>query len=131
MKDRDTLIEQYDDAVFALLMDEYAEESGAELLRRFQEEADAGLVPEIPGELDRRCMDLIDDEFRSRSRWAWLKDTCRFVIRLVFALFFLIGLIIRTALEIWQEHRLRRTQAAQEPNHADARDDEPPIFLTP
>ena len=36
MKNRDDLIEQYDDAVFALLMDEYSEDYGAYLLARFQ-----------------------------------------------------------------------------------------------
>lgn len=131
MKNRETLIEQYDDAVFALLMDEYAEESGAELLSRFQEEMDAGLIPEIPEELDQRCVDVIDAEFRTRKRWAWLKDICRFVIRLVFALFFLIGLMARTALDIWHERKAARSHAASDAGHAEARDDEPPIFLTP
>ena len=68
MENRDYLIEQYDDAVFALLMDEYAESSGAELLRDYQAAVDGGLVPEFPTELDRRCRDIIHEEVRSRKR---------------------------------------------------------------
>lgn len=128
MKNRDDLIEQYDDAVFALLMDEYAEDSGAELLARFQEEADQGRIPEISEEADIRCLDLIDDEFRARRRHAWVKRLLRGLIRLVFAIFFLLGLLIRTAWEYWQERRAYQEQIVPE---AETDEDEPPIFLTP
>lgn len=131
MNKRETLIEQYDDAVFALLMDEYAENSGAELLRQYQEALDTGLVPEIPEELDRRCTEAIDTEFRSRRWKAWLKYICRGLVRLVFALFYLVRLLVRTAWDIWQEHQTR-SKSAHAPAELNAtNEDDPPIFLTP
>ena len=129
MKRRDELIEQYDDAVFALLMDRYAEESGAELLTRFQEASDAGLVPEPEGHFDRRAMDLIGEEFRSRRRRAWLTGLLRGLLRLIFAVFYVLGLLLRTGWEWWQERRLCRHAAA--PETASADEGEPSVFLTP
>ena len=53
------LLEQYDDAAFALLMDEYAEEEGARLMAEFEAAQAAGQVPEIPIELDEQCRRMI------------------------------------------------------------------------
>ena len=53
------LLEQYDDAAFALLMDEYAEEEGARLMAEFEAAQAAGQVPEMPAELDEQCRRMI------------------------------------------------------------------------
>ena len=53
------LLEQYDDAAFALLMDEYAETEGARLMAEFEAAQAAGQVPEIPLELDEQCRRMI------------------------------------------------------------------------
>lgn len=53
------LLEQYDDAAFALLMDEYAEEEGARLMAEFEAAQAAGQVPEMPRELDEQCRRMI------------------------------------------------------------------------
>lgn len=129
LENREHLIEQYDDAVFALLMDEYAESSGAELLRDYQAAVDGGLVPEFPTELDRRCRDIIHEEFRSRKRKARLRSICRWIVRIVFALFLLLGLILRTAWEFVQERR-RTAHTVPETHRVESQEDEGTIFLT-
>lgn len=53
------LLEQYDDAAFALLMDEYAEEEGARLMAEFEAAQAAGQVPQMPAELDEQCRRMI------------------------------------------------------------------------
>jgi hypothetical protein len=53
------LLEQYDDAAFALLMDEYAEEEGARLMAEFEAAQAAGQVPEMPQTLDEQCRRMI------------------------------------------------------------------------
>lgn len=129
MENREYLIEQYDDAVFALLMDEYAESSGAELLRGYQDALDGGLVPEFPEELDRRCRETIHEEFRSRKRKARLRGICRWILRIIFALFLLLGLLLRTAWEMLRERR-RAAHTVPESNRVEAQEDEGTIFLT-
>lgn len=64
-KHKQDLLDQIDDAAFALMMDAYAEEEGARLLREFEE-----AVPheQIPESLDKKCRRLIDAEF-SHERW--------------------------------------------------------------
>ena len=53
------LLEQYDDAAFALLMDEYAEEEGARLMAEVEAAQAAGQVPQMPAELDEQCRRMI------------------------------------------------------------------------
>ena len=65
------LLEQYDDAAFALLMDEYAEEEGARLMAEFEAAQAAGQVPEMPRELDEQCRRMIRrDSAQKRGRQA-------------------------------------------------------------
>lgn len=55
----DELSENYEDALMALLMDEYAEANGAQLLKEYEEEERSGAIPDIPEALDKKCRDLI------------------------------------------------------------------------
>lgn len=67
MTHREKLLEQYEDAVFSLLMDEAAEQEGQALLaeaERLNNDPDAG----IPEELDKKCRKLIRDSFRKVRR---------------------------------------------------------------
>lgn len=132
MEKRETLIEQYDDAVFALLMDDYAEDAGTELLERYQAALDAGQIPEFPEELDLRCETAINDEFRARKKKARFRGILRGLVRLVFAVFIVIGLILRTVYEVWTERRNRKANAQPVPelHTAPEHEEEEPIFLT-
>lgn len=79
MKDdrRDQLQEQYEEAAFSLLMDQYAEEEGKRLLLEFEEAERKGDVPEIPPELDEKCLQLIKGTFAKKRR----KDRIRRIAR--------------------------------------------------
>ena len=65
------LLEQYDDAAFALLMDEYAETEGARLMAEFEGAQAAGQVPEMPQALDEQCRRMIRrDRAKKRGKQA-------------------------------------------------------------
>lgn len=64
---RERLIENYEDAAFALLMDEMASQNG----KRWNEENERLKQDpsfEYPEDLDRKCRTLIDKEFAKRKR---------------------------------------------------------------
>lgn len=63
MNRREQLQERYEDALFALLMEDVIEEEGEALLREC-ERLNADPNAEIPEELDRKCRKLIRDSFR-------------------------------------------------------------------
>ena len=62
------LLDQLDDAAFALMMDEYAEAEGERLQAEFEAAMAAGLVPPKPEGLDDKCRRLIKSEF-GRAKW--------------------------------------------------------------
>lgn len=98
------LMEQYDEAAFALMMDRSAEEEGAELLRMFREASDAGALPEYSDALDRRCRDSIEREFGKRTRRVRLRRFGQSLVRaavLVFAMIGLAGTLIMSV-EAWR-----------------------------
>lgn len=69
MKTREQLLEEYEDAYFALLMNEVAASEGRkalELERQLQEDPDA----EVPPDLDRKCLAAIRREFAAKRRRA-------------------------------------------------------------
>lgn len=59
MNKKEDLIEQYEDAAFALMMSEYAEQEGNRLLQEFEEAKARGEVPPVPADLDQKCRELI------------------------------------------------------------------------
>lgn len=67
-KSREELVEQYEDAAFALLMSEYAEQEGNRLLREFEEAKSKGEVPEIPAALDAKCRMMIRQAYEKQRR---------------------------------------------------------------
>lgn len=76
MDRREQLREQYEDALFALLMDEVAEMEGEKALeenRRLQEDPAAA----VPEEVDRRCMGTIRGYFRKMK----LRAARRFAVK--------------------------------------------------
>ena len=67
MREQEKLYEQYEDAVFALLMDKVAEENGKKLLQQ-NEELLADPDAAVPKALSRRCLRTIEKAHR-KSQW--------------------------------------------------------------
>lgn len=63
------LLDQLDDAAFALMMDEYAEAEGERLRAEFEADMRAGLTPPKPEGLDEKCRKQIKAEY-GKARWA-------------------------------------------------------------
>lgn len=104
MDAHEKLMDQYDDAAFALLMDRSAEEEGAELLRAFREASAADALPEYTDGLDQRCRDSIDREFDKQTRRVRFRRFARSAARaavLVFAMIGLMGTLI-LSVEAWR-----------------------------
>lgn len=83
---REELMEQYEDAAFALLMSDYAEQEGARLLQEFE-----NLQPEMPAALDVRCSDLIHRTYEKQRRKDRMKRTLQTLTRTVTVLLLIIG----------------------------------------
>ena len=67
MHEQEKLYEQYEDAVFALLMDKVAEENGKKLLQQ-NEELLADPYAAVPETLRKRCLRTIEKAYR-KTRW--------------------------------------------------------------
>lgn len=98
------LMEQYDEAAFALMMDRSAEEEGAELLRMFREASDTGALPEYSDALDRRCRDSIEREFGKRTRRVRFRRFGQSLVRAAVVVFAMIGLAgtLIMSVEAWR-----------------------------
>lgn len=97
---RKQLLEQYEDAAMALLMDEYAEEEGARLLREFEAVELNGEFPSIPTDLDEKCRKLIDCTFARKEREARLKRIGKSVTKAAVFLFVFLGLSAATVFSV-------------------------------
>lgn len=93
MDEREKLQERYDDAAFALMMDECAEADGEAFLAEFRAAAEAGDLPEIPADLDRRFRDTIRREFAARERKVRFRQFKRAAARVAVAVFAVIGIL--------------------------------------
>lgn len=93
MDEREKLMERYDDAAFALMMDECAENEGAAFLAEFQAAAQAGELPELPEDIDRLCRDAIKREYAGRERKVRFRQFKRAAARVAVAVFAVIGLL--------------------------------------
>ena len=76
MKNPNRLMEQYEDALFELLLDQVAEQEGLELMAEAQRLNDDPSV-QIPEDLDRRCLNMISRSNKRRSS----KNAKRFVLK--------------------------------------------------
>lgn len=93
MDEREKLQERYDDAAFALMMDECAEADGEAFLAEFRAAAEAGDLPEIPADMDRLFRDTIKREFAARERKVRVKQLKRAAARVAVAVFAVIGVL--------------------------------------
>ena len=104
MDDREKLMERYDDAAFALMMDEYAEAEGEAILAEFRAAAEAGELPEMPEELDKACRNTIRREYARRERRVRLRQLRRAAARVAVAVFAVIGILstLVMSVEAWR-----------------------------
>lgn len=104
MDDREKLMERYDDAAFALMMDEYAEAEGEAILAEFRAAAEAGELPEFPEALDKACRDTIRKEYARRERRVRFRQLRRAAARVAVAVFAVIGILstLIMSVEAWR-----------------------------
>ena len=94
------LLEQYDDAAFALLMDEYAEEEGARLMAEFEAAQAAGQVPQMPAELDEQCRRMIRrDRAKKRGKQA-ARSFRKVAVKAAVAVLVFIGLMTTVVMSV-------------------------------
>ena len=94
MANRETRKEQYEDALFALLMDEMAQEDGKELLRLNEQlKQDPGAA--VPEAVQGRCERVIGTAFSRRQFRSTGRRTARWIGRLLLAA--ILGVLLFTA----------------------------------
>ena len=91
MHEQEKLYEQYEDAVFDLLMDKVAEENGKKLLQQ-NEELLADPDAAVPETLSKRCLRTIEKAYRKSQRKAAAKKVTRALNRV--ALWILVPLFL-------------------------------------
>ena len=99
-KTRDELLEDYEDAYFTLLMNEYLEEEGNRLLHEFQEADARGDVPEVPQKVDRLVHDMIIDGRRRGQRREFIRRVGCGVTRVLVTVLVLIWLMTPLVLSV-------------------------------
>lgn len=78
-KNTENVQEQYENALVALIMDEYTEAEGAMLLKEFKEADEKGEVPDVPADLDAACRKKIHSHFAKQRS----EKTLRCVVKTV------------------------------------------------
>ena len=94
------LIEQYDDAAFALLMDEYAEEEGARLMAEFEAAQAAGQVSEMPAELDEQCRRMIRRDRAKKRGIRAARSFRKVAVKVAVAVLVFIGLMTTVVMSV-------------------------------
>lgn len=104
MDERERLQERYDDAAFALMMDECAENDGEAFLAEFRAAAGAGELPQISEDMDRCFRDTIKREYAGRERKIRFKQFKRAAARVAVAVFAVIGILstVVMSVEAWR-----------------------------
>ena len=105
MTRHDELYENYEDALFALLMAEIAEEEGKRYLEeneRLNNDPDA----EVPESLDRKCRKIIKREFDKKNRYEAFR-VARKVLNIVAIVALVSMLLFTTAYALVPEARIR------------------------
>lgn len=86
------LMDQFDDAAFALMMDEYAEAEGERLRAEFEEAMRSGTTPECPPELDEKCRKQIKHHFGRQRRTEYARAAKRIAGRAIACLLIALGI---------------------------------------
>ena len=85
MVDRDTLYEQYEEAVLALLMEQVADAEGEELLQQ-NRSLQADPAAAVPAETEKRCLDVLRRQSRKTRRQRTARRSLRIAARIAAAL---------------------------------------------
>lgn len=104
MKKHERLLEEYEDAYFALLMEEVAKKEG-ERLEALNEALQSDPEAVVPESLDKRCMETIRRHFAHQQRRSALRKTGK-VLRLVAVLMAVTVLLFTTAFAVSEEFRV-------------------------
>lgn len=91
MTNREQLQDNYEDALFAIWMDDFAKRRGEELLKeneRLQNDPAAA----VPEHIRRRNLELIARELRKNAHTITLRTICRVALRFVAAMLILVAL---------------------------------------
>ncbi len=97
---KEDLIEQYEDAAFALMMSNYAEQEGNRLLQKFEEAKARGEVPAVPVELDAKCRKLIHNAYEKERNQERIKKFLRMAGRTAAIWFVAIGICATLVLSV-------------------------------
>lgn len=104
MKKHERLLEEYEDAYFALLMEEVAKKEG-ERLEALNETLQSDPEAAVPESLDHRCMETIRRHFAHQQRRSALRKTGK-VLRLVAVIMAVTVLLFTTAFAVSEEFRV-------------------------
>lgn len=104
MTRHERLLEEYEDAYFALLMEEVAKQEG-ERLEALNETLQSDPEAAVPEELDKRCMESINRHFSRQQRKVSLRKTGR-VLRLAAIIMAVAMLLFTTAFAVSEEFRI-------------------------
>ena len=91
MVDRDTLYEQYEEAVLALLMEQVADAEGEELLQQ-NRSLQADPAAAVPAETEKRCLDVLRRQSRKTRRQRTARRSMRIIARIAVVLMSLVVL---------------------------------------
>lgn len=92
--------EQYEDALFTMLMDEYAQANGEKLLEEFQAAEARGEVPDIPEELDKKCRGMIRQRFAKRRSLERNRRIIKRIGNIAAAFFIVVGAMATVVLSV-------------------------------
>lgn len=104
MTRREQLLEAYEDAYFALLMDAVAQAEG-EKWEQINKELQEDPAAAVPDAVDRRCLRTIDRYFARQRQKSTLKATGK-VLNRVAVIMAIVGMLFTTALAISEDMRV-------------------------
>lgn len=104
MTRREQLLEAYEDAYFALLMDAVAQAEG-EKWEQINKELQEDPAAAVPDAADRRCLRTIDRYFARQRQKSTLKATGK-VLNRVAVIMAIVGMLFTTALAISEDMRV-------------------------
>lgn len=94
------LLDQMDDAAFALMMDEYAESEGERLRAEFEADMRSGLTPHKPDGLDDKCRTIIKKEYSKQRRREYVSNARRFATKAAAAVLIALGVTAATIMSV-------------------------------
>lgn len=105
MTRREQLVEQYEDALFELLMDDVAESEG-EKFEKLNDSLNSDLSAEVPEELNTRCLHTIKKEFAKENKTA-IRHTVAKAFRVASAVALIAMLLFTTAFAAFPPVRIQ------------------------